>query len=99
MISSVLKLHLWFSLRSARAMTGRRSARLAVTALVSVALADAALASPRHAIAMHGEPALSADFAHFAYVDPAAPKGGRMVQSALGTFDSLNPLVVKGLAA
>ena len=40
---------------------------------------------------MHGEPALPAGFAHFAYANPAAPKGGRMVQGVLGTFDSLNP--------
>src|SRR5262249_20347673 len=29
---------------------------------------------------------------------PAAPKGGRLVQGVLGTFDSLNPLIVKGIA-
>ena len=32
------------------------------------------------------------------YADPAAPKGGRLVHGVLGTFDSLNPLIVKGLA-
>jgi peptide/nickel transport system substrate-binding protein len=67
--------------------------------LAGSGLADVAVAAPKHAIAMHGEPALPPDFAHFRYVNPAAPKGGRMVQSVLGTFDSLNPLVVKGLAA
>jgi peptide/nickel transport system substrate-binding protein len=54
-------------------------------------------AEPSHAIAMHGSPALPAGFAHFRYVDPAAPKGGRLVASIVGTFDSLNPLIVKGL--
>ncbi len=58
-----------------------------------------AYAEPRHAIAMHGEPALPAGFAAFPYVNPAAPKGGRLVQGALGTFDSLNPLIVKGVPA
>src|SRR4249920_1314982 len=53
---------------------------------------------PRHAIAMHGEPALAAGFTHLPYADPAAPKGGRLVQGVLGTFDSLNPLIVKGIA-
>ncbi|MPZ58682.1 MAG: ABC transporter substrate-binding protein [Rhizobiales bacterium] len=48
---------------------------------------------------MHGEPALPPGFAHFRYVNPEAPKGGRLVQSVLGTFDTLNPFVVKGLAA
>src|SRR6185295_9393652 len=57
----------------------------------------AAQAEPRHAIAMHGEPALPAGFSHFAYVNASAPKGGRMVQGVLGTFDSLNPFIVRGL--
>jgi peptide/nickel transport system substrate-binding protein len=59
----------------------------------------AAAGEPRHAIAMHGEPALGPDFKAFAYVNPDAPKGGTLVQGALGTFDSLNPLIVKGVPA
>jgi peptide/nickel transport system substrate-binding protein len=51
-----------------------------------------------HAIAMHGQPALAADFHHMPYANPDAPKGGRLVLGILGTFDSLNPLIVKGLA-
>ncbi|MGN6115093.1 MAG: extracellular solute-binding protein [Nitrobacter sp.] len=47
---------------------------------------------------MHGKPALPADFGHMPYANPDAPKGGRLVQSVLGAFDSLNPLIVKGLA-
>jgi peptide/nickel transport system substrate-binding protein len=49
-------------------------------------------------IAMHGQPALAADFEHMPYTNPDAPKGGRLLQGILGTFDSLNPLIVKGLA-
>jgi len=52
----------------------------------------------RHAIAMHGAPALPEGFTRLPYADPAAPKGGRLVQGVLGTFDSLNPLIVKGIA-
>src|SRR5262245_26671223 len=48
---------------------------------------------------MHGEPALPPDFAHLPYANPAAPKGGRLVQGFGGTFDSLNPFIVKGLPA
>jgi peptide/nickel transport system substrate-binding protein len=59
----------------------------------------AAAGEPRHAIAMNGEPALGPDFKTFAYVNPDAPKGGTLVQGALGTFDSLNPLIVKGVPA
>ena len=55
-------------------------------------------AEPRHGIAMHGVPALPADFTHMPYANPTAPKGGRLVQGILGTFDSLNPLIVRGLA-
>jgi peptide/nickel transport system substrate-binding protein len=55
-------------------------------------------AEPRHAIAMHGEPALAAGFSAFRYVNPAAPKGGRLTLGVVGTFDSLNPFIVKGLA-
>jgi peptide/nickel transport system substrate-binding protein len=59
---------------------------------------DARAAEPRHAIAMHGEPAMAENFTAFPYVNPDAPKGGTLVQGVLGTFDSLNPLIVKGLA-
>jgi peptide/nickel transport system substrate-binding protein len=53
---------------------------------------------PRHAIAMHGEPAFPADFTHMPYTNPDAPKGGRLVFGMLGTFDSLNPLIIRGLS-
>jgi peptide/nickel transport system substrate-binding protein len=57
-----------------------------------------ASAAESYAIAMHGTPALAADFSHMPYANPDAPKGGRLVQGILGTFDSLNPLIVRGLA-
>ena len=50
----------------------------------------------RHGIAMHGEPALPANFDHLPYVNPNAPRGGRLRWGVTGTFDSLNPLIVKG---
>ena len=51
-----------------------------------------------HGLAMHGRPALLPDFTHLSYVDPTAPKGGAIVLGELGSFDSLNPLIVKGIA-
>lgn len=66
--------------------------------LVALAAGHALASEPRHAIAMHGEPAYGAGFPHFAYVNPHAPKGGRLVQASVGTFDSLNPLIVRGNA-
>nr|WP_249166377.1 extracellular solute-binding protein [Bradyrhizobium sp. JYMT SZCCT0428] len=63
-----------------------------------MALAGTARAGESHAISMHGAPALPADFAHMPYAKPDAPKGGRLVWGLLGTFDSLNPFIVRGLA-
>jgi peptide/nickel transport system substrate-binding protein len=56
-------------------------------------------ADPVHGIALHGLPKQPADFQHFSYVNPDAPKGGRLRMRAYGSFDSLNPLIVKGVAA
>lgn len=69
---------------------------LAAALMLLPAVAPAA--EPRHAIAMHGEPALPANFTAFPYVNPDAPKTGRLVHGVLGTFDSLNPLIIKGIA-
>ena len=60
-------------------------------------LAPAAAAEPVHGIAMHGEPKRAAGFHHFPYVNPDAPKGGHLVLGALGTFDSLNPFIIRGV--
>ncbi|TWH33600.1 MULTISPECIES: extracellular solute-binding protein [unclassified Aminobacter] len=73
---------------------------LAATFAVFSALASPALAAgPSHALAMHGEPALPADFQHFPYVNPDAPKGGRVDYAWQGSFDSVNPFIVQGDAA
>ncbi|MBR1149391.1 extracellular solute-binding protein [Bradyrhizobium sp. JYMT SZCCT0428] len=66
--------------------------------VLPMALAGTARAGESHAISMHGAPALPADFAHMPYAKPDAPKGGRLVWGLLGTFDSLNPFIVRGLA-
>lgn len=59
----------------------------------------AAAEEATHGIAMHGRPALPDGFKFFPYVNPDAPKGGTATIGSLGTFDSLNPLIVKGVAA
>jgi peptide/nickel transport system substrate-binding protein len=78
----------------------RAFGRLAVRVLFVLAslFGVSAQAAEQYAIAMHGQPALPADFTNFGYANPNASKGGRMVQGVLGTFDTLNPFVVKGLA-
>jgi ABC-type oligopeptide transport system substrate-binding subunit len=72
-----------------------------VFAWVAVLLpaSGAAMAAPSHAIAMHGTPKYPAEFAHFDYVNPEAPKGGDFRLHAIGTFDTLNPYVIKGKPA
>ena len=54
---------------------------------------------PVHGQAMHGEPKYPAGFTHFDYVNPNAPKGGEVHLAAIGTFDNLNPYILKGVSA
>jgi len=55
-------------------------------------------AEAAHGIALHGEPKYAADFTHFDYTNPDAPKGGALRLAAIGTFDNLNPYILKGQA-
>jgi microcin C transport system substrate-binding protein len=57
------------------------------------------LAQPAHGFAMHGDLKYPADFQHFDYVEPDAPKGGSVRLAAIGTFDSFNPFIIKGSPA
>lgn len=52
-----------------------------------------------HGISMHGDLKYPKGFSHFDYVNPKAPKGGKVTQSAIGTFDSFNQFIVKGNSA
>ena len=56
-------------------------------------------AAPAHGMAMHGDLKYGPDFEHFDYVNPNAPKGGTVTFSVIGTFDSLNPYIIRGTAA
>ncbi len=60
---------------------------------------DAASTAPAHGLAMHGDLKYGPGFTHVDYVDPSAPKGGRLNQYALDTFDSFNPFIIKGSPA
>ena len=58
------------------------------------------LAAPKHALTLYDEPPkYPADFKHFDYVNPDAPKGGILRQADFGGFDSLNPFIGKGVSA
>lgn len=59
-------------------------------------------AEPRHGLAIFGELKYKPDFQHFDYVNPDAPKGGRMVTMGTGgasTYDTFNQYILKGDAA
>lgn len=49
-----------------------------------------------HGISMHGEPALATDFKHLPYVNHNAPKGGKITYGVRGSFDSVNPFILRG---
>jgi microcin C transport system substrate-binding protein len=82
--------------------------KVAVTLVILLLLAAAVpapsagpapAARPAHGLSMYGELKYPPGFAHFAYVDPRAPKGGAVTLSAIGTYDSLNPFILKGVPA
>ncbi|MFQ5784984.1 MAG: extracellular solute-binding protein [Alphaproteobacteria bacterium] len=52
-----------------------------------------------HGVAMYGDLKYGPDFTHFDYADPNAPKGGKVRLHAIGTYDSLNPFILKGVTA
>lgn len=63
------------------------------------ALADTSEPQWRTASSLIGEPKYPADFKHYDHVNPQAPKGGTLNRVAVGTFDTLNPYLVQGVAA
>jgi len=73
--------------------------RLILSLIVLLIACRGVNSEPAHAITLYGAPKEPAGFAHFSYVDPDAPKGGRLTLGAYGSFDSLNPLIVKGTPA
>ncbi|MEO0671932.1 MAG: extracellular solute-binding protein [Pseudomonadota bacterium] len=88
------------SVQRARAITAT-VASIAAAALVALA-ATPSIAEPKHGISTFGELKYPADFKHFDYVNPDAPKGGRLSRigsRGLVTFDSFNGYILKGDAA
>ena len=75
---------------------------LYILVFVFTVLANEAYANQKeaeHAFAMHGKPKYAENFKHFEYVNPLAPKGGKLINEAMGTFDSFNPFILKGVKA
>ena len=74
---------------------------MAVSACVGVAAGsaqaqDEAAIITSHGYSFYGDLTYPADYPHFNYVNPEAPKGGEISISTLGTFDSMNPYSRKG---
>ncbi|MGE0700557.1 MAG: extracellular solute-binding protein [Hyphomicrobiaceae bacterium] len=77
-------------------------ALVGIAALAPVLPFGPAAAEPRHGLSIFGELKYPASFEHFDYVDPNAPKGGRISlvgPAAIRTFDSFNDFILKGDAA
>ncbi len=73
--------------------------RFAAALLSLFLLAGGAEAEPRHGLSVFGDLKYPASFTHFDYVDPGAPKGGRMALIGpvpIETFDSFNGYILKG---
>jgi microcin C transport system substrate-binding protein len=68
--------------------------------LVSAPLARAGgTTGPRYGLSLFGKFKYPADFTHFDYTRPDAPKGGTVKLAAIGTFDTLNPFTLRGMSA
>jgi microcin C transport system substrate-binding protein len=76
----------------------RRALAILLALLLSAAVAAASEAATP-GMSLFGDLKYGHNFTHFDYVNPQAPKGGTMRLSAIGTFDTLNPYVVKGVPA
>ncbi len=67
--------------------------------LASCLMPYAASAAPSHCLSLYDPCKYPAGFTHFDYVNPSAPKGGSVKLAETGTFDSLNPFILKGVKA
>ncbi len=61
--------------------------------------AEAPVAPKRHAMSLIGDPKYPADYRHFDYANPDAPKGGLVRMPVVGSFDSLNVMLFRGMPA
>lgn len=74
------------------------SAAALLTSAVTARSADEADVITSHGYSFYGDLDYPADFTHFDYVNPEAPKGGELAISFIGTLDSMNPYSGKGRA-
>lgn len=75
-----------------------RALLLRTSGLLFGVIACCAQAAPQHALTLYNEaPKYPANFQHFDFVNPDAPKGGTFRMAGFGSFDSLNPFISKGV--
>jgi microcin C transport system substrate-binding protein len=77
--------------------------RVVLAALIALIFALPAAAAdtgkPSYGMSLFGDPLkYPPDFTHFDYVNPDAPKGGSVRFGDLGTFDNLNPFILRGVS-
>lgn len=65
----------------------------------SVSMVFATEIYERKSISMHGEPSLSPGFDSYQHADINSMQGGTLKLASLGTYDSMNPFIVKGRSA
>lgn len=80
-------------------ITSKKWFRAALLSSAICHLSAAALAAPSHCLTLYGECKYKANFDHFEYVNPNAPKRGDVKLAETGTYDSLNPFILKGVKA
>lgn len=74
---------------------------VAISMLAWAGIAQAQTDKPveRHGLSLFGSLKYKPGFKKFDYVNENAPKGGLIRLSAIGTYDSLNPFIIKGRTA
>jgi len=81
----------------------KQGIRLIILAAMIVMVSSPALAQQKvvksHAVSLYGDVKYGPDFKHFDYVNPDAPKGGTVRLGTMGTYDSLNPFILKGVTS
>jgi microcin C transport system substrate-binding protein len=89
------RLRCWAAEKIARRQGMHRAPALILVAFL-LGFTGAARGATTHGVSLFGDLKYGPDFEHFDYVNPDAPKDGTMRRSAIGTFDTLNPFVIKG---
>ncbi len=93
---------IWLIPSAAGPMNKITASKIAFLTLSVILLwASAAAAAVRRVknLSIYDRPKYADNFSHFAYVNPDAPQGGRIVMPAYGGFDNFNPFIFKGIAA